>query len=262
MGRDSDNHVILSRLKAEGLDSNNVLLRDGLTDESIIYLSQDGENCIVSTDLMAKSIEASDVNHYVQGLVQGDILLMQGNLLEETTAICIRTAHLRGARVVLNLAPIECTYKRLWSYIHFLVVNEIEISILSGRSDPQEAAEYLVAHGIETVITTLGEQGAMLVDRHDGVTIIPAPEVSTVDTTGAGDVFTGVFAAGLAMSLSVVDACKWAVRAASLSVTRRGTLSSFPSPGEMVLLRQNAMEGCSGGAIHEFQGKNCGNSPR
>jgi len=72
---------------------------------------------------------------------------------------------------------------------------------------------------------------------------IPAPRVTVIDTAGAGDVFCGVFVAGLARGLAPVPAARPAVEAASLSVTRQGTQSSFPTGAEIARFLKNAAEG-------------------
>jgi ribokinase len=86
-------------------------------------------------------------------------------------------------------------------------------------------------------VVTLGAAGAHVVTggRHHR---LPAPEVTTIDTTGAGDVFAGVLAAALDAGTDLRAATTWAVRAASLKVTRRGTIAGFPSAAEMAALRQ------------------------
>jgi ribokinase len=72
---------------------------------------------------------------------------------------------------------------------------------------------------------------------------VPAPAVEAVDTTGAGDVFCGVLAAALEARLDREVALRWAVAAASLKVTRRGTASVFPGHDELLRLREEALAG-------------------
>ena len=92
--------------------------------------------------------------------------------------------------------------------------------------------------GVGTVIVTLGAQGAMAISR-SGRERMPAPSVAAVDTVGAGDVFCGALVACLARDANLLAALRVAVEAASLSVTRRGTLSSFPSVAEAAAILEH-----------------------
>jgi len=233
IGNESDNSLIYKRLGLEGIDPADLLVGDGETDDSLIFLSKMGENCIVSTKTMAQSIEIEDVNGYIDKLMPNDILLMQGNLTRKTTEYCIKAGHSLGVKVVVNPAPIEFEYNDLYSYIDFMIVNEVESQILTGETNPQIATKFFLQKNVKNVLVTIGEKGALLVTNKTGLVHIPAMKVRAVDTTGAGDVFVGTFCAGLATGLSHEMACAWAVNAASLSVTRRGTFSSFPNQLEL-----------------------------
>ena len=171
-----------------------------------------------------------------------DLLLMQGNLTRAVTAFCLELARSAGARTMLNPAPIAFDYSGLWPTVDLAIVNEVESEILTGLADPWPAAQALRLAGASTVITTLGAQGAKLV-RAEGDLVVPAPQVEAIDTTGAGDVFCGVLAAALETQLDLEPALRWAVAAASLSVTRRGTAGAFPSADELAGLRAQTLAG-------------------
>ena len=171
---------------------------------------------------------------------------MQGNLTRETTTFCLRRARAAGARTLLNPAPVAFKYENVWPEVDLAIVNEVESQILTGLADPVAAALALRKAGVGTVVTTLGSEGARLIDR-EGERFVAAPAVEALDTTGAGDVFCGVLAAATASRVEREAALRWAVAAASLSVTRRGTSSAFPSPEELARLRRQAIaEGACG----------------
>ncbi|MEX0696085.1 MAG: ribokinase [Dongiaceae bacterium] len=238
VGTDANAQVIRHRLAAEGLDDQ-LLVRDGPTDQSIIYLAPGGENMIVSTADRAASLRPADAALALETLGPRDALLMQGNLGRETTRSCLAAGRRRGARIVLNPAPIAFDYGDLWSCVDVAVVNLVECRGLGGKDDPVEAARRLIATGAAAVVVTLGKQGALAVTS-EAVRAAPAPIVAAVDATGAGDVFCGVLVAALADGDSLADAVPSAVAAASLSVTRRGTSSAFPSAAELAALRRGA----------------------
>jgi ribokinase len=167
---------------------------------------------------------------------------MQGNLTRAVTAACLDRAREAGARTMLNPAPIAFDYEGLWPAVCIAVVNEVESALLTGIGDPTTAAQALRRSGVDTVVTTLGAEGVSMVDG-DGEHRVPAPQIEAVDTTGAGDVFCGVLAAALETPLEWAPALRWAVAAASVSVTRRGTASAFPSSEELLRLREEALAG-------------------
>jgi len=264
IGRDEDGARMKSRLCAESVRTEFVFERDGRTDQSVVLVATSGENCIVSSHEMARSIGPEAAADALATLEAGDILLMQGNLPRRTTEHCLREGRRRGTLVVLNPAPIAFPYSQLWELVDIVVANEVESRTLTGDGDPIAGARTLLGRGPKLVVTTLGRMGAVVVGNNRDYRI-PAPQVGVVDTTGAGDVFCGVFAAGMALDLPAERAVSWAVRAATLSVTRWGTQRAFPTPGEMASLRQSNTEGelwpIQGGAGPESGGRALGAPP-
>ena len=232
LGRDADGDTIRTCLAAESIKLDHLLTSSEPTDQSIIYVTPDGENCIVSSHSAAASITPADAEPTLCKVEAGDIVLLQGNLSLEVTRYCLDEAKRRQARTVLNPAPIQYPYVTLWPLIDCAILNEVEIQELGGGRGPLASGRALLGKGTVFIIVTLGEQGAILISDREPVHI-PAPRVVAIDTAGAGDVFCGVFAGGLVRGLSPEDAACCAVQAASLSVTRHGTQSSFPTVEEL-----------------------------
>ena len=242
LGHDAPADVILERLGTEGLEARHLWRLPVPTDESLIFVTPSGENAIVSTAAAAHALDEAAVAPVLTVLGASDLLLMQGNLTRALTAFCLARASAAGVRTVLNPAPIAFDYNGLWPAVDIAVVNEVESACLTGEGDPSAAADALRREGVGTVVTTLGPKGAHLVDG-EGERHVPAPQVEAVDTTGAGDVFCGVLAAAVQAALDWDAALRWAVASASLSVTRRGTASAFPSADELLRLRRQALTG-------------------
>ena len=242
LGQDAPASVILKRLETEGLQAAHLRRLPVPTDESLIFIAPSGENAIVSTAAAAHALEEATVAPLLAVLRPADLLLMQGNLTRAITAFCLNRARETGARTMLNPAPIAFDYDGLWSAVGIAVVNEVESAHLTGIGDPTTAAQALRRAGVSTVVTTLGPKGACLLEGEDECRA-PAPRVDVVDTTGAGDVFCGVLAAAIEMRLDWDAALRWAVAAASFSVTRRGTASAFPSSNELFRLREQTLAG-------------------
>ena len=245
VGGDVQGAEIRTRLEREGVRSHHVAEVDASTDLSIIHVTPAGQNSIVSTHAVAASMEFGRVAPALQDAAAGDIMLMQGNLSLDLTRACMSEARRRGMTTVLNPAPIHYEFDDMWPLVDFAVPNEVEAEQLTNCAEPSAGAHRLLALGARQVIVTLGAAGALLA-RDGGIDTFEADPVDAVDTTGAGDVFCGVFAAGLGRGVDVSKGIRAAMRAATLSVTRPGTQRAFPSRSEIELMIQTA--GAGGGS--------------
>lgn len=201
------------------------------TDLSTLLVADDAESSIISTGDCAAGLSAAEAEAFVVEIGAGDILLMQGNLAEAVTLDAALLARARGARVVVNAAPLRWRYEALLPLCDVVVANEDEARSLTGRDRPAEAAMALCGTG--TAIVTLGARGCIVADAGGVAHQEPVP-VTAVDTTGAGDAFCGALVA--AMALALPDPVDVAQRAASLSVTRPGCFSAFPTRDELAAL--------------------------
>ena len=235
VGMDVHGAEIRSRLEREGVRADHVAEVDAPTDMSIIHVTPRGENSIVGTHGAAASMETAMVRPLLRDAIAGDILLMQGSLSRDLTRACLREGRRRGMTTVLNPAPIHYDFEDVWPLVDCAVPNEVEAEQLTACSESAAGAHRLLALGARRAIVTLGAAGALLAE--DGrIAAFEADTVDAVDTTGAGDVFCGVFAAGLARGLDVARSIRVAICAATLSVTRPGTQRAFPSRSEIDLL--------------------------
>jgi ribokinase len=231
-GRDGEGEWACRQLVAEGLALDALLSHDAPTDQSVIWVSADGENSIVSTHRAAR--EASP--QWAETVLgrhgrKGDILLMQGNLTVEATCAALRAGRDIGMTSVLNPAPIQAGYAALLPLVDVAVFNRVEAELFGGHADPLRAGTAIRDRGVPHAIVTLGAEGAILVDGA-GVAHVAAPKVTAVDTVGAGDTLCGALAAALTRGIPVSGAIALAVEAASLTVTRKGTQKSFPTRPE------------------------------
>lgn len=237
LGTDPSAAIITDRLRDEDLDPNWLARWPGPTDESFIFVTPAGENSIISTGGAAGSMTPEAGARALDGLGPGDLLLMQGNLPRDTTSACLARARELGLRTLFNPAPLGFDLEDLWPLVDVAIVNEVEGALLGGSALPETAGRRLLTKGAGSVVATLGDAGAILVERN-GVSTVPAPLVAAVDATGCGDVVCGVLAAGIAAGGSPVAAMPLAIAAASLACTRYGTSSAFPSRTELAELRR------------------------
>ena len=154
-----------------------------------------------------------------------------------TVQCAAELANYAGVIFVLNPAPAQKLPPALLAMVTVLTPNEIEAEILTGVKvvDPEsacEAADRLLEAGLKSVIITMGAKGFLLAEgsRRD---YIAAEKVNVVDTTAAGDAFTGSLAVGVGQGHSLRDSALFANRAAALCVTRMGAQPSMPTMEEV-----------------------------
>jgi ribokinase len=168
--------------------------------------------------------------------VQPAVLLTTLELPLPALSVLYDAARELGATILLNATPEPLTGRGLLSRTDYLIVNETEAADLLDQiveyEDSEQAALSLLDLGPKSTVITLGEHGAVI--AVDGaVTHIPAPVVTVVDTTGAGDAFCGAMAAGLAAGLDPVAAARIGVVTGSLATTRHGAQPSIPTRAEV-----------------------------
>lgn len=205
---------------------------DRPTDSSVILVRGDGENVIVSATGCARAFDPLPA---LDGLLPGDVVVMQGNLGLAATKAVLGRARRAGAVTVLNPSPLWAEGTAHWPDIDLVVVNGGELGHLAGDPDPATGAAVLLSRGVGSVVATLGSRGAIYRAGADGLEIA-APAVAARDTSGAGDTFCGVLVGLMACGSEPGEALARAVAAATLSVTRPGALASCPTAAEIAAL--------------------------
>lgn len=223
VGPDGYGDLLLDSLRSAGVDVGLVRRSDRPTGIAYITVTRDGENSIVVSPGANGSLTVGDVR-----LGTARVLAASLEVPVPVVEHAVARASASGVRAVLNLAPAARLSAATLSTVDPLVVNEHEAEWLAGSIDPRR----LLDLGPRSVVITLGARGAVLADS-SGVHEIPAPKVEPVDTTGAGDAFTGALATGLATGRDLVAAAELAVLVAAFSVTRPGAQPSYPTLAEV-----------------------------
>ena len=228
LGDEPETALIRNALRDEGLDADWVQT-GAPTDLSSLMVAPDGENCIVSTGASCDSLGIAPALDFVARLATGDLLLIQGNLRLDVTLAAARAARARGGRVMLNTAPLRWSFAALLPLCDLVVANRFEAREITGHAAVEPTARALA--GTAVAIVTLGDAGCVLADP--AIRAFPAEKVHAIDTSGAGDVFCGVLAAGWAAGQALPAAIARAQRAAALSVGRAGCFGAFPTRAEL-----------------------------
>ena len=238
IGKDVFGDLAEANLVKEGIRSDFVLRTEEThTGAALIILDADGENMIVVAGGANNLLRPEDVDMAHEAIAQADILLVQLEIPLETVERAIRLATEARVQVLLNPAPGRPLSAELLSLVDILTPNETETQIITGLPvrDLQEvetAAQQLLGSGVGIAVITLGVQGALVVTPQ-GVQHVPGHQVKVVDTTGAGDAFSGALAVALAEERDIAEAVAFANAAAALNVTRVGTAPAMPYRDEV-----------------------------
>ena len=192
-----------------------------------------GENLIVVAPGANEALTPGDVD--VEPVHRADVLLLQ---LEVPLDTVLAAATAAGGTVVLTPAPPRALPDGLLSRVDVLVPNEHELVQLAGAApaerSPAELADLARGLGAREVVVTLGARGALVVPSDGGPALLQeALAVDAVDTTGAGDCFTGALAQALAGGADLAGAVRYAVAAAALSTTGPGARGALPGDDDV-----------------------------
>ena len=233
VGTDPYGIALLDNIRKEGIDTSYIQIdKEVCTGVALITVDSIGQNSIVVVSSANMRLLPDEMENALERIEEMSILLLQLESPLECVLRAARIAKNRGATVILNPSPVGRLPKEIFQLVDVLVPNEIEASKLTnlpvGSLDEAEAAAFhLLELGVESVIVTLARQGVLVVRK--GLTKhLRGYPVTVMDTTAAGDAFTGGLAAGLSEGLTMIDAARLGNAAAAIAVTRMGAQPSLP----------------------------------
>ena len=225
---------LVERLRTCGVDTSCVIAGEKPGGHAVIQVTPDGENAIFIFGGANEDIDGDMITRTLSSFSSDDFLLIQNEI--SNVADIINTAFENGLKVIFNPAPM--TQEIVSAYpldrIEMFIINEIEGSEMTGRSDPNLILKDMRnAYPHAKIVLTLGEKGVIYGD--DAIEIhMPALKVSAVDTTAAGDTFIGFFIGALLGEKEVERALKEACCAAAICTTRQGAADSIPDYAEIL----------------------------
>jgi len=238
VGADAFGDAAIENIRAAGVGCQHIVRTpDHATGLAAILVDSNGDNSITVAPGANAAMRPEDVEAAGDAIRQAAILIVQLEIPNDTVNAAVRLAHEHGTIVILNPAPARPEGLNCLELVDYVTPNEVEAGALTGMpvsatDAPEAIANSLLARGVGHVALTLGARGCFIAG---GGTCEPidAHLVEAVDTTGAGDVFTGFLAASLARGLSFAEAARVAVAASALSVTRHGARSALPDWDEV-----------------------------
>lgn len=219
--------LLMETLAGAGVDISRIRHQAGSCGHAIIQVNRNGQNCILLFPGTNACVDEKYIEEFLADAEEGDILLLQNEI--SGLEIAFETACAKGMRIAFNPSPFRTELLQLpLSCVTWWFCNEIEGAMLLGTEDPEEMARIFVQRFPQScLILTLGKSGSMLI--REWCTIRqPAYRVAAVDTTAAGDTFTGYFLATLTAGMGEAKAMEMASKASALAVTKPGAAASIP----------------------------------
>ncbi|MBS7248308.1 MAG: ribokinase [Candidatus Jordarchaeales archaeon] len=238
VGRDHFGKTLLKNFKLNGVRTDYVFEDvEAHTGIAFILVDSSGRNTIAVAPGADLKVSREDVEKASEVISSADVVLLQLEIPLETVAYAIEEAWREGVCVVLTPAPAQPIPDSVLSKVNVLTPNEIEAEMLTkirvhDLSDAAAAGRKLLEKGVDAVVITLGDKGALLVDR-EGEFHVPALPVKPIDTTGAGDCFSGALGVAIAEGLTMREAVIFANTAAGLSTTKIGAQEGMPTREEV-----------------------------
>jgi ribokinase len=233
VGNDLFGKQALQQFQRENINTSFITI-DGEHPSGVALIGVDaqGENSIMVAPGSNRHLDTKIVGQALESIQGPAILLMQLEIPIQTVEFAIERGYRKGWKVILNPAPVQPIDPKSLKHLFLITPNEFEAEMLTGirvtdTLSAEQAAHKLHQLGIPNIVITLGHRGAYL--HTDSIAkLIPAPPVTAVDTTAAGDCFNGALAVALSEGFEMDKAVSFACKAASISVTRMGAQSSIP----------------------------------
>ena len=240
--------MLLASTAGAGVDISRVRRApDAATGVAVISVDAHGENNIIISAGANGTLAPGDVAASAELFEGASVVCLCLEVGLDTVEAAARLGHDAGATVLLNLSPYAEIPASLAALCDVLLVNAHEASLfLGGAAVPDAGADAaawapvrdkFADRGLHRVVVTLGANGSVVLDSGAGaegrITRIEPTRVDAMDTTGAGDAFTGAVAARLAAGDSLPAAAAFASVAAALAATRKGTQTAYPKAADV-----------------------------
>ncbi len=246
LGHDEFGDKAMQLYEQEAIDASFVKRSDSnlKTGVGLIYVNQEGENEIVIDFAANREFSRSDVDEMMPEILSSSMVLMQLEGSMDTVEYTAHKCKENGIPFVLNPAPYVELSDELLMNCTYITPNQTEgrrilgIGVEDAIADDEIAKRIRNEKQVENVILTMGSQGAY-VETADISEHVEGIQVSVLDTTGAGDTFTGAFCVALSENYSILEAVRFANVAAGLAVTKLGVVESIPHRSEVEQILNN-----------------------
>lgn len=224
---------LLKTCRENGVNTEYIRQIEGSCGHTVIQVDKDGQNCILLFGGANRSMTKEFVDSVLDSFEEGDIILLQ-NEINELDYIIDR-AYEKGMMIILNPSPYDAALEKCdLSKISLFLVNEIEGCQITGEKAPEQILSRMKEmYPKAKLVLTLGGDGAVYQDE-TGIYRQGIYKVKAVDTTAAGDTFTGYFISSIIENMAVEEGLSLAAKASAIAVSRPGATASIPVKEEVL----------------------------
>ena len=233
VGEDGFGQTLINSLKNDKVDTTYIQTSKGATGVALITVDKNAQNSIVVSPGANFEVKEDDIDNNIEAIKNSDIVVLQLETPLNTIKYALNKAKELNKYTILNPAPAVKLDDEIIKNVDLLTPNETELEIISGVSieteeDIQKAAQIMIEKGVKELIVTLGSKGSLYINKEKSM-FKKAYKVEAVDTTAAGDSYTGALAVALSQDKNIDDAMDFASKVGALSVLKEGAQSSLPT---------------------------------
>lgn len=233
VGEDGFGQTLINSLKNDKVDTTYIQTAKGATGVALITVDKNAQNSIVVSPGANFEVKEDDIDNNIEAIKNSDIVVLQLETPLNTIKYALNKAKELNKYTILNPAPAVKLDDEIIKNVDLLTPNETELEIISGVSieteeDIQKAAQIMIEKGVKELIVTLGSKGSLYINKEKSM-FKKAYKVEAVDTTAAGDSYTGALAVALSQEKCIEDAMDFASKVGALSVLKEGAQSSLPT---------------------------------
>ena len=231
VGEDGFGQTLINSLKNDKVDTTYIQTSKGATGVALITVDKNAQNSIVVSPGANFEVKEDDIDNNIEAIKNSDIVVLQLETPLNTIKYALNKAKELNKYTILNPAPAVKLDDEIIKNVDLLTPNETELEIISGVSieteeDIQKAAQIMIEKGVKELIVTLGSKGSLYINKEKSM-FKKAYKVEAVDTTAAGDSYTGALAVALSQDKNIEDAMDFASKVGALSVLKEGAQSSL-----------------------------------
>ena len=233
VGEDGFGQTLINSLKNDKVDTTYIQTAKGATGVALITVDKNAQNSIVVSPGANFEVKEDDIDNNIEAIKNSNIVVLQLETPLNTIKYALNNAKELNKYTILNPAPAVKLDNEIIKNVDLLTPNETELEIISGVSieteeDIQKAAQIMIEKGVKELIVTLGSKGSLYINKEKSM-FKKAYKVEAVDTTAAGDSYTGALAVALSQDKNIEDAMDFASKVGALSVLKEGAQSSLPT---------------------------------
>ena len=233
VGSDSFGKTLIEQLKNDNVDTEYVQIENCASGVAMITVDKNAENSIVVAPGANFRVLEEDIDKCIDGIKKSDIVVLQLETPLNTIKYALEKSKELGKYTILNPAPAVKLGDEIIKNVDLLTPNETELEILSGvkienEDDIKKAAHVMIEKGVKELIVTLGSKGSLYINE-ETMNFKKSYKVEAIDTTAAGDSYTGALAVALSQDKGMEEAMDFASKVGALSVLKEGAQSSLPT---------------------------------